>query len=65
MERESERVRRSSDDMIHRAYNSSKNLKKKTCACSGCGSIIAWSGSNCVGFGLYMCSSCRKEKVIL
>ena len=45
--------------MIHRAYNSTKDIEKKTCACSRCGATVSWSGSNCVGFGLYMCASCR------
>ncbi len=45
-------------------YNLTKDIKSKTCDCADCRKQISMEPDNCIGFGLYVCESCRKEREI-
>lgn len=42
-------------------YNRTKDTKEKTVDCSGCGETIPMNGENCVDFGVYACTACRRN----
>ncbi len=43
-------------------YNRAKDTKTKTCDCADCGKQISMILDNCIGFGLYVCESCKKQR---
>ena len=43
-------------------YNQAKNIKAKECDCADCRKRISMNPDNCVGFGLYVCESCKKKR---